>query len=479
MREIVSRQLAASAPSIQTICDACGMSTSSVECRECDRMFCRKCDCKIHQANDLTEHLRQVSDAPESDVCVSHMQPLIAYCTKCRRCICDECMCNTHKKHIVSVLKDIAEEKRVSLSQHKLHLQNICSRTDSIGSYIEQYMGSVGITNGGSVNLSCEGLQQTAKNTVNQTFDNLLAALQKRREEMLAIVDKEFEKKRTQLLCQKDSACKLGQEARNMIGKCEDISCERDAPMVAMFTEMESSLNSLVNTDINSIVGPISDLRVHVTFDADLQKLNEIIRKLGKVGDSAIIESADGTLRGGHSSTPVTNKNSGIPKCEELTYNDLSVGMRVDALDTANRWAEAEIVDMNPVDKTVLLSYVYWSKEWDEWIPVISEVIAPLKTHTLGIGQPMQVGQRVEICDDKSKWREGFVTGIEGHQIEVFYEDDKLEGHTVIIDSRMDRIRQYGIATSPPKPKKHSSEAFTGSTPILKSSGKKRSRAGV
>jgi len=56
--------------------------------------------------------------------------------------------------------------------------------------------------------------------------------------------------------------------------------------------------------------------------------------------------------------------------------------MVIDVCDTVNKWYESTIRDVR-ADK-VMVHYNGWASSWDEWIPVDSERLAPVNTHTSG-----------------------------------------------------------------------------------------------
>jgi hypothetical protein len=65
----------------------------------------------------------------------------------------------------------------------------------------------------------------------------------------------------------------------------------------------------------------------------------------------------------------------------------------------------------------VFVTYLYWDDRFDEWIPNVEERLAPLHTHTYTHGGRLDVGQRVEVLDETSKWLEAFVIAEEEHQV--------------------------------------------------------------
>jgi hypothetical protein len=86
-------------------------------------------------------------------------------------------------------------------------------------------------------------------------------------------------------------------------------------------------------------------------------------------------------------------------------------------LDSSNRWAEAEIVEICKKSRQVLVTYLYWGKEWDEWVTDVECGIAPLKSHTYYAGGPLEIGFRVEVLHD-GVWREGFIMETKGEKVE-------------------------------------------------------------
>ena len=101
-----------------------------------------------------------------------------------------------------------------------------------------------------------------------------------------------------------------------------------------------------------------------------------------------------------------------------VEFSKLKVGDKVDCLDSSNRWAEAEIIKISKSTKQVLVSYLYWGNEWDEWVSDVSYNLAPLKTHTYYAGGPLEIGFRVEVLHD-NVWREGFIMNKKGDKVSM------------------------------------------------------------
>jgi len=450
-------------------------------------MLCRRCDDRLHRQGDRTQHLRECTRTEETDMCASHMHPLTQYCKTCERSVCDDCASTgEHAAHETGDLKSVAAKIEKRMSNYRKVLEQICAETSSMSSNIEKCLGNAGV--GDEKNSESSYLRnewkQTARNSINQTFEKLHAALHKRRQELLTMVDNVYEEKKLHLLGQNASANNLHRSAHELLEKIEEFPPDREASLVSLYGELQEQLDNLNEVDIHTMIGPVNDLQVHTSFDTkDLDVLFSIVHTLGTVGEKGeagrdISQNKTTRSRSPAPSSSIGSKGDNRPvgNIEEsapLSFDDLYVGMRVDALDTVNRWAEAEVLELDAGEREVLVSYVYWPSEWNEWLPVRSDVIAPLKTHTLCAGREICVGQRVEVCNGGSEWREAFVTNVNGYQVEVLYEDDKQKERSLTVDTRMDRIRQYGIAAQPKKKRASTSSSKSNNS----KQGKKKARA--
>ena len=58
------------------------------------------------------------------------------------------------------------------------------------------------------------------------------------------------------------------------------------------------------------------------------------------------------------------------------TPDDFAVGEVVDVQDTVKLWSEAEVVEIDHDARKVLISYLFWSNRYNEWIDFASEARA-------------------------------------------------------------------------------------------------------
>jgi OTU-like cysteine protease len=56
--------------------------------------------------------------------------------------------------------------------------------------------------------------------------------------------------------------------------------------------------------------------------------------------------------------------------------------MRLDVLDSADKWIASHMLEVNGITKQALVHYLDWPSAYDEWINLDSYRFAPLHTHT-------------------------------------------------------------------------------------------------
>jgi len=64
-------------------------------------------------------------------------------------------------------------------------------------------------------------------------------------------------------------------------------------------------------------------------------------------------------------------------------WRDFEHGDMIDGQDSIQHWYEAVVVDVNHEEDLVYIHFEGWPIMWDEWLPVDSERLAPLRTHSV------------------------------------------------------------------------------------------------
>ena len=94
-----------------------------------------------------------------------------------------------------------------------------------------------------------------------------------------------------------------------------------------------------------------------------------------------------------------------------------------DVCDRCGVWYVAQLVGVD--SKALRWTFVGWSADYDEWIPVenLDVRVKPVGTHTLQVGCRPAVGQRVDVYDAhpaRLKWMTGTVIAIRQNDRQVF-----------------------------------------------------------
>jgi OTU domain-containing protein 5 len=114
-------------------------------------------------------------------------------------------------------------------------------------------------------------------------------------------------------------------------------------------------------------------------------------------------------------------------------------------LDGVGKWAEAQVIEVDDAAGRVLISYLFWSDNFNEWIDYGSSRLAPPGTQTYAEGGVLAVGQRVEARDTVGSWLEAVVSEAHPSHVRVHF----LNWHTKFDEDMprgSSRIRPYGRA---------------------------------
>lgn len=136
------------------------------------------------------------------------------------------------------------------------------------------------------------------------------------------------------------------------------------------------------------------------------------------------------------------------------------IGLRVDILDSVQRWSEAEILKVDVQNQKIYITYLYWEDKWNEWISFDDDRIAPIHTHTYHEKGTLKVGQRIECKDTVGKWIEAYVIEEDEYQVKVHYKGFAAKYDEWIGRSDSSRIRPYGL-TKPVATRKGTSRTWS------------------
>eukprot|EP01041_Mallomonas_annulata_P010932 gene10932-22823_t len=153
--------------------------------------------------------------------------------------------------------------------------------------------------------------------------------------------------------------------------------------------------------------------------------------------------------------TEEVNSVDGTDECKETDNLDsieenygssnVQISQQIDALDSVQRWSEAEVLKIDKEKKQVYITYLYWEDKWDEWIRDSEGRMAPLHTHTYFRGGPLKKGQRIECKDTLNNWIESIIIDESEAKILVHYHCWSAQYDEWISRTEdIHRIRPYG-----------------------------------
>jgi len=121
------------------------------------------------------------------------------------------------------------------------------------------------------------------------------------------------------------------------------------------------------------------------------------------------------------------------------------VGEFVDVLDTVGKWCEGQIKEVDPVARSVSVTYLYWGDGFDEVFPFGSTRLAPegSQVYVPGGQGGLRLNHRIEVRDTMGQWIEAEVIAVYPQAVRIHYHNwDAKWDEDLPKDSG--RIRAYG-----------------------------------
>ena len=154
------------------------------------------------------------------------------------------------------------------------------------------------------------------------------------------------------------------------------------------------------------------------------------------------------------SSSSLLERNFNLPdeyrgneeKRNRLNSDQFIVGQKIDVLDSANCWSEAEIVKVCRTTKRIFVTYLYWEDKWNEWLSE-SEIVmkvAPFRSQTYFVGGELKLRQRIEVKDTTGKWLEAIVVDEQPDSVKIHYFRFANSFDEWLPRQHSDRVRPFG-----------------------------------
>ena len=303
-------------------CDRCQKphlptSSSSATCADCDMQLCL--DCAAAHARDFatsSHHVTNTSDpddgvvrngelngtsAPADNelllVCGQHDgQPLSQYCSNCETAVCDACTEREHREHRTQALAEAVDEHRDSL---KLLLHQAREQLKPVHAALAS-VRSVSTELGRNYNES--------RAAIDETFDDLIATLERRKEALLVELETVFLDKQKTL----ESQAQTLESLLSVIGGCCDFTEKSaqnggDMEVLLVRKEMVDKLTHLCSSSVQIL----PEDNEHLSFEkSDSSSVTKCLKNFGALRSNSAV--AFETVASGEGSETVLDQPADV-----------------------------------------------------------------------------------------------------------------------------------------------------------------------
>ena len=206
---------------VELTCESCRRGTTPVEsfCRNCALFICQSCEEAHRTMRSFSDHvvvplddLRQntaahfpVKKEDQMMKCKEHGGKMKLYCHDCHQLICRDCIVKDHKEHEYDFVNKAAVQCRASLKKSVAPLRVIQASLSQAVAETEKATSAV----------SQSGADIAA--AIDRKFDELIASVQKRREELHCEAREKLETNQKSLTAQRKNIQQATAEVQSMI----------------------------------------------------------------------------------------------------------------------------------------------------------------------------------------------------------------------------------------------------------------------
>ena len=262
-------------------CGSCTSNKSAIAyCQDCECGICFECvsahkKLNIFKGHDILSNTdRQSNEVTSKPVkCDNHREEILQYyCITCSSLVCCECILfSDHKEHMYNHLHEAMELE-------KPDLQSILPSLEEAIASLLKSMDNIDI-----VTKKVSVRKDELKRDIDQVFQEILSAIEKRRKDLLWEVDAMAVAKTTQLQIQKEGLEKLtaGIQLSLQAGTqaCNDYS---SAEFLSVKSFIKDNAATLIQELNSTQLQPVSDDRMNLIVD---QQLRAKICEIGLIQD--------------------------------------------------------------------------------------------------------------------------------------------------------------------------------------------------
>ena len=288
-------------------CGSCD-SKEQVEayCHQCDASLCSLCIKSHKSMRGLRDHkveaLTNISTSLTSSLvyCTDHPGKVLEYyCTTCSSLICHECYMFEHKEHKYCRIQEAMKVENADITNSLPSLKKAHSTVSQSKEKVE------------SVMLSITNRREAIKSHINDIFQSIIAALEKRHQELLKEVDVFALTKSSPLQTQLDSLNELVSDIECVMSTCSEASEEfSPTEFLAIKCTLSEVMSSLMKQVEGTKLEAVSNDNIYCTLDP--KPVLSAITKLSSVS-SCSSEAFDCSLVDINPKQPIGIPNSG--KC--------------------------------------------------------------------------------------------------------------------------------------------------------------------
>ena len=277
----------------------CKQSCGSCDSKEQAEAYCHQCDAglcafciKSHKIfrgfrDHKVEALTNISTSLTTSLvyCTDHPGKVLEYyCTTCSSLICHECYMFEHKEHKYCRIQEAMKVENADITNSLPSLKKAHSTVSQSKEKVE------------SVMLSITNRREVIKSHINDIFQSIIAALEKRHQELLKEVDIFAFTKSSPLQTQLDSLNELVSDIECVMSTCSEAS-EEFSP--TEFLAIKCTLSEVVSSLMKQVEGTkleaVSNDNIYCTLNpkpvlSDITKLSSVSSCLSEVFDCSLVD---------------------------------------------------------------------------------------------------------------------------------------------------------------------------------------------
>ena len=245
-------------------CGSCdSKDQAEAYCHQCDANLCSLC-IKSHKSlrilrDHKVEALTSISTSLTSSLvyCADHPGKVLEYyCTTCSSLICHECYMFEHKEHKYCRIQEAIKVENADITNSLSSLKKAQSTVSQTKEKVE------------SVMLSVTNCREAVKSHINDIFQSVIAALEKRHQELLKEVDVFALTKSSALQSQLESLNELISDIECVLSTSSEVSQEYSpTEFLAIKCTLSEMISSLMKEVDRTKLEAVSNDNIYCTLD--------------------------------------------------------------------------------------------------------------------------------------------------------------------------------------------------------------------